>query len=176
MLLSLIIEKHKTDLHLPEENYNRSLVRQLGWITEQTRTDLAFHACQLSSQLNKSTRDSILKANKLLAIAEKKNVLIGIGKHRSIKNFETVCKNEASLGKLKDGGSYRCFIIHLVDEDKVSSPIMQKSKEIHRIVKKAMKAETLKQVESAEVQFWLANLLDEILYNKPNREYKIKTE
>lgn len=49
MLLSLIIEKHKTDLHLPEENYNRSLVRQLGWITEQTRTDLAFHACQLSS-------------------------------------------------------------------------------------------------------------------------------
>ena len=85
MLLSLIIEKHKTDLHLPEENYNTSLVRQLGWITEQTRTDLAFHACQLSSQLNKSTRDSILKANKLLAIAEKKNVLIGIGKHRSIK-------------------------------------------------------------------------------------------
>ena len=44
---------------------------------------------------------------------------------------------------------------------------MQKSKEIHRIVKKAMIAETLKQVESAEVQFWLVNLLDEILYNKP---------
>ena len=62
----------------------------------------------------------------------------------------------------------RWFIIFLVGENKVSSQIMWKSKKLRRAVKSAMAAETLIQVEAAEACFWLANLLSEILYCKPN--------
>ena len=43
-------------------------------------------------------------------------------------NFKIVCYNDSSLGNLKDGGSQGGFIIYLVGENNVSSPIMWKSK------------------------------------------------
>ena len=50
-----------------EKKYNiRTLLGQLGWITGQTRPDLAFEVCLLSSILNCSNVDDILKINKLL--------------------------------------------------------------------------------------------------------------
>ena len=50
-----------------EENESiRTLVGQLGWITGQTRPDLAFEVCQLSRILNHRKVEDILKANKLL--------------------------------------------------------------------------------------------------------------
>ena len=55
-------KKQKDDLLRKEENYDiRTLVGQLGWITGQTRRDLAFEVCQLSSILNHSKVDDILK-------------------------------------------------------------------------------------------------------------------
>ena len=53
---------------------------------------------------------------------------------------------------------------------------MWKSKELRRVVKSAMAAETLIQVEAAEACFWLANLLSEMLYCKPNDDKNIKIE
>ena len=53
---------------------------------------------------------------------------------------------------------------------------MWKSKKLLRVVKSAMAAETLIQVEAAEACFWLANLLSEMLYCKPNDDKNIKIE
>ena len=53
---------------------------------------------------------------------------------------------------------------------------MWKSKKLHRVVRSAMAAETLNQVEAAEACFWLANLLNEILYCKSNDAKNIKIE
>ena len=86
----------------------------------------------------------------------------------SIENFKIVCYNESSLENLKDG--------YLVGENNVSSPIMWKSKKLHRVVRSAMAAETLNQVEAAEACFWLANLLNEILYCISNDAKNIKIE
>ena len=56
-------KKQKYDLLCKEENDNiRTLVWQLDSITGQTRPDLAFEVCQLSSILNHSKVDGILKA------------------------------------------------------------------------------------------------------------------
>ena len=44
----------------------RILVGQLGCITGQTRPDLVFEVCQLSSILNRSKVDDILKGNKFI--------------------------------------------------------------------------------------------------------------
>ena len=50
-----MIEKQEYDLLCKEEIDNiRTLVWQLGSITGQTRPDLAFEVCQLSSILNHS--------------------------------------------------------------------------------------------------------------------------
>ena len=53
---------------------------------------------------------------------------------------------------------------------------MWKSKKLCKVVKSAMATETLIQVEAAEACFWLANLLSEILYCKPNDNKNIKIE
>ena len=47
-------------------------------------------------------------------------------------------------------------------------------KKLHSVVKSAMAAETLIQVEAAKACFWLANLLKEILYFKPNDDKNMK--
>ena len=54
--------------------------------------------------------------------------------------------------------------------------MMWKSKKLRRVVKSTMAAETLIQVEVSEAFFWYANLLNEILYCKPNDEKNIKIE
>ena len=128
-----------------EENHNiRTLVGQLlGWITGQTRPDLAFEVCQMSSILNHSKVGDILKANKLLLKAKNENILSRFELPGPTENFKIVCYNDSSLGNLKDGGSQGGFIIYVVGENNVSSPIMWKFKKLRRVVKSAMAAETL---------------------------------
>ena len=74
------------------------------------------------------------------------------------ENFQIVCYNDSSLENFKDGGSQGGFIIYLVGENDVSSPIMWKSKKLCRVVKSTMAAETLIQVKAIEACLWLANL------------------
>ena len=83
---------------------------------------------QLSSILNHSKVDDIIKANKLLLKAKNENILLRFGLPGPIENFKIVCYDDSSLGNLKDEGSRGGFIIHLVGENNVSSPIMWKSK------------------------------------------------
>ena len=72
-------KNQEDDLLRKKENYNiRTLVGQLGWITGQIRPDLAFELCQLSSILNHSKVDDILKADKLLLKAKSENIKIWI--------------------------------------------------------------------------------------------------
>ena len=93
-----------------------------------------------------------------------------------IENFKIVCYNDSSLGNLKDGGSQSGFKIYLVSENNISSPIMQKSKKLCGVVKSAIAAETLIQVKAIDACFWLAKLLSEMLYCKPNDDRNIKIE
>ena len=53
---------------------------------------------------------------------------------------------------------------------------MWKSRKLRRIVKSALAAETLIQVEATEACIWLSNLLRETLHRKSNDDKNIKTE
>ena len=53
---------------------------------------------------------------------------------------------------------------------------MWKSRKLHRVVNSTMTAETWMQVKAAEACFWLANLLSEILFCKPNNDKNMKRE
>ena len=83
-------KQRKDDLLRKEENYNRTLVWQLGWNTRQTRPDWAFEVCQLGSILNRSKVDNILKASKRLK-TKNKGVLLRFGLPGPIENFKIVC-------------------------------------------------------------------------------------
>ena len=112
-------KNQKDDLLWKEENdYLRTLVGHLGWITGQTRLDLALRVCQMSSTLNHSKVDDTLKASKLLLKAKNKNILVRFGLHGPIENFKIFYYNDSSLGNLKDGESQSRFIIYLVGESK----------------------------------------------------------
>ena len=88
-----------------ENDAVRTLVGRLGWITGQTRPHLALEVCQLSSILNHSKVDDILKADKLLLKAKNENILLRFELPGQTENFKIVCHNDSSLGNLKDGGS-----------------------------------------------------------------------
>ena len=99
-------KKQKDGLLCKEENNNiRTLVGQLGCITGQTRPDLAFEVWQLSSILNHSKVDDILKAKKLLNKAKSENILLRFALPGPIENLKIVCYNDSSLRNLKDGRS-----------------------------------------------------------------------
>ena len=78
---------------------------------------------QLSSILNHSKVDDIIKANKLLLKAKNENILLRFGLPGPIENFKIVCYDDSSLGNLKDGGSQGGFIIYLVGENNVTNNV-----------------------------------------------------
>ena len=89
MLYQTTEKKQKDDLLCKEENDNiRTLVGQLGWITEQTRPDLACEVYQLSSILNHSKIDDILNTNKLLLKAKNENILLRFGLPSPMENLK----------------------------------------------------------------------------------------
>ena len=59
-----------------------------------------------------------------------------------IEHFKIVY-DDSSLGNLKDSGLQVGFIVYLVGENNVSSPIVCKSKKLRWVVKSATAAETL---------------------------------
>ena len=78
---------------------------------------------QLSSILNHSKVDDVIKANKLLLKAKNENILLRFGLPGPIENFKIVCYDDSSLGNLKDGGSQGGFIIYLVGENNVTNNV-----------------------------------------------------
>ena len=79
---------------------------------------------QLSSILNHSKVDDVIKANKLLLKAKNENILLRFGLPGPMQNLKLLALMIHLLGNLKDGGSQAGFIIYLVGENNVSSPIM----------------------------------------------------
>ena len=70
----------------------------------------------MSSILNHSKVDDILKANKTLPKGKNENILLRLELPDPIENFKIVCY-DSSLGNLKDGGLQFGFIIYLVGEN-----------------------------------------------------------
>jgi len=59
-----------------ELNEFRSVIGQLGWISGQTRPDIAFDLCDLSSRVKTATIQDLLRANKLVSKAKSGNAIL----------------------------------------------------------------------------------------------------
>ena len=68
------------------------------------------------------------------------------------------------------------FITYLVDNQENCMPLMWQSKRLKHAVKSVMAAETLIQVEAAEVGFWIWNIITEIYNLKQNVPVECRTD
>ena len=123
----------------------RSVIGQLGWAAGQTRPDISFDCYELTSSVKHATIEGFLRTNKVISRAKSEPIVL---------TFK---------GNLCDGGSQGSYVIFLEDQNGKCSPLMWQSKKLHRVVRSTMAAETLSQVEAAEVCFWLSGMVKEVL-------------
>ena len=81
-----------------------------------------------------------------------------------LSNLQSMCYNDFSFGNLVSGGSQGGFIIYISDNTSFAAPIMWSSHKFKCVVKSAVAAETLFQVDSGESTFWLKMLYQELFH------------
>ena len=162
------IMRHKP-LNKNELKQFRSVIGQLGWAAGQTRPDIAFDCCELSSSVKHATTEALLRANKVLSRAKSGPVVLSFKDMGDLSTAKFVCFNDSSFGNLCDDGSQDAYVIFLEGQNGNCSPLMWQSKKLCRVVRRTMAAETLSQVEAAEACFWLSDILKEILLESQDK-------
>ena len=156
--------KEKTSPITEEERSElRAAHGKLSWLATQTRPDLSYDVCDLTTSLKHGTVELIQKTNKVIKKAKYNRVFLHYPK-LNLKNVKVRCYADASLGKLTDGGSQGGFYVELVDGDKCA-PIQWQSKRLRRVVQSTLAAETLAMVEGMESAYLTSKILSEILHN-----------
>ena len=141
----------------------RALVGQLNWLGTQTRPDVAFDVCELSTVLNVATVDDVLRANKVVKKVKQRRVTLQFRSLDCTDGYTLECYSDASFGNLPGGGSQGGYVIFLVDSHGMRCPLSWQSKKVRRVVKSTLAAETLALLDAAEEGIYIANLLSEIV-------------
>ena len=141
----------------------RALVGQLNWLGTQTRPDVAFDVCELSTVLNVATVDDVLRANKVVKKVKQRRVTLQYRSLDCTDGYTLVCYSDASFGNLPGGGSQGGYVIFLVDSHGMKCPLSWQSKKVRRVVKSTLAAETLALLDAAEEGIYIAELLSELV-------------
>ena len=141
----------------------RALVGQLNWLGTQTRPDVAYDVCELSTVLNVATVDDVLRANKVVKKVKQRRVTLQFRSLDCTDGYTLECYSDASFGNLPGGGSQGGYVIFLVDSHGMRCPLSWQSKKVRRVVKSTLAAETLALLDAAEEGIYIANLLSEIV-------------
>ena len=141
----------------------RSAVGKLNWLAGQSRPDLSFDVCDISTKMKTPTVDLILQINKLILKAKYNNVFLYYP-ILDLNDLKIRCFTDASYGNLSNGGSQGGFYTELVDKYN-SSPIEWQSKRLRRTPHSTLAAETIAMVEGMEAAYSCSMLLSEILYD-----------
>ena len=146
-----------------EKKSYRALVGQLNWVATQTRPDVSYEVCELSSVFDTAKIDDLLKANKVVRKLKSTLVDVIYPKLDDKDHLTIECYSDAAFGNLSDGGSQGGYIIFITDCNGRRCPVSWQSKRVRRVVKSTLAAETLALLDSAEAGVYIAALLAEIL-------------
>ena len=149
-------------LNRTESRMFKSIVGQIQWTSKQTRPDLSFAGCVLSTKVKNATVADAKAANKYLKNMQSKSVMVVIADTGDIKTSRLLVYSDSSHANLPKGASQGGFIIFLQGANKLTSPLSWKSHKLKRVVKSPMAAETMAFLEAAEQALLLKAVLVEI--------------
>ena len=150
-----------------EKTALRSVIGQLNWLATQTRPDLSYDVCDLSTSLKDATVSMISRANRVIRKAKLQDVCLHFPK-MNLDDLSFTCFADASLGNV-DGGSSQGGTYIEVTSGTYHCPIDWQSKKIRRVAKSTLAAETIAMVEAIDSAIYLSTLLSEIVHNNKRR-------
>ena len=107
-------QKHES-LDKEEHEELHSLIEQLNWVASQSRPDIAYDVCELSTSLEHATVKNILDANKVAKKLKSDSLVL---KFQSIneENVKISAYSDSSFGNLPDRSSQGSYTILLADD------------------------------------------------------------
>ena len=141
-----------------ETKQYRGIVGQLNWISTQTRPDISFDVCELSSVFDEAKVDDLLRANKVVKNAQSRSVAVRFPKLAD-KQLSIECFSDASFGNLANGGSQGGYLIFATDYEGNRCLIAWQSRCVRRVVKSTIAAETLALLDAAEAGIYYSVLI-----------------
>ena len=160
-------------LNPSEQSMFRAICGQLNWVSSQSRPDISYEVCHLSTKLNKATVDDFIRANKIIRKFKRQNIVL---KFESLKKpLKLVAFCDASFANLKDGASQGGVIIFLMGQENYVSPISWISRKLRRVCHSTIAAETtgsdatqhntqhtMALLDASETCCWLSYILSEV--------------
>ena len=167
----------EAELSKKERSLLRSLGGQMLWVTTQTRPDMSFEACSMSTVGKKPTVKKIVEANKAvrqmqLTGKEVKLIFPLLG---PVDKFEIKVYCDASHASLPCGSSQGSFIVFVEGLLKVA-PLLWQSKKLKRITKSPLASETLAMGEAADAGLLLAHMISESYHLKSYPHVQVYTD
>ena len=150
-------------LNVDEQREYRGVCGQLNWVASQTRPDLSFDVCRLSTSLNGATVDELIQANKAVRKCKQRSVSIKFPRLEKPLHLEAFC--DASYANLKGGSSQGGMIIFLKGKNGKISPLSWSSRKIKRVCRSTLTAETMALLEVSETCIWLSHIINELLHD-----------
>ena len=141
-----------------EKKKYKSLVGQFIWLSTQTRPDIAFDVCELSTLSKRATVSDLMRL-KVISRVTTDHIKLCFPKMMNMSNCSIECYSDASFANLEGGGSQGGFIIFLQDTNDVKCPIYWESRKIRRVVKSTLAAETLALLDCAETAVYINKIM-----------------
>ena len=157
-----------SQLSQTEKHSLRSKLGQLLWLAHQSRPDILFDACALTTKIKTWTIQDILQVNKIIGRAKSSKIKLKFQHLGENHDLKLMVFSDAAMGNLADGGSQGGYIILLVGERGKFSPIWWSSKKIRRVVHSTLAAETISMTEAVDMAIFISTLFSEITSGKPN--------
>ena len=101
----------KSDVICEEQASLRRAIGQLNWASPQTRIDLAFETCCLSTKLNSAKVEDLVDANKALKKLKNERLVIAFPNLGNLTDLRVAVFADASYANLPNGASQEGFII-----------------------------------------------------------------
>ena len=159
--ISIENRNDKTRVLEKDEQYlYRAVVGQLNWLCSQSRPDLAFDVCHLSTRLNSPTVREVAYANRVVKKAKNQSTPLKFTKLKAPMHLLAYC--DASYANLHDGSSQGGCIIFLADKHNHISPVSWSSKKLRRVCKSTEAAETMAMLDAIDTCIWIGTMLEEI--------------
>ena len=131
----------------------------------QKRPDIASDVCQLGTNFKYSEDKDIKYAYKIIAYLKQEPVQIMYQNLGNEYNLKLSIFADASHGNLSDGGSQSGYLIMLVGDDGKCSLLNWQSKQIKRVVRGTLAAETLALNDAVDDGIYLSEIVSELLFN-----------